>query len=210
MKTEFNSRNKIALFHDLCQNDEQWSKWACSFFAPAINLKYNCWIVLTEEDIKIIAKRQNSLGLFSYTKWWYGSNWVKSVYQYVKDNAEERGWEIPNLITFRDEDNEVLKWINRWYACIIWIWVNREFGSDAIDWKIEKYEDYNKYKWTSFKHFTNLLTFTWRFTKDPSEYKDYILDSTAFNEKNQEWLYECDVDKVLESFDMPSKYIFFK
>ena len=210
MKIEFNTLNKIALFWDLNQWDKEWSRYGCTFFASAIGLKYNCWIELNEDDLELIAEKQYNKWKFNYKKGWYGNDWINAVLDFVKEHKNTRGWNVPNLITFKKEDTEKLKeWINRGYMVTIWIWVNKEFPKDARDWKIENYEDYKNYKWYGYKHFTNITKWTWRFTLWKDKYKDLIVDSYAFNKKDNEWLYECDIDEILEDIAMNTKYILF-
>jgi len=206
---KFNSQNKVALFNNLNQGDEEWSKMCCSFFAPSVNLKYNCNIELTERDIKEIASTQNALWKFSYTKWGYWSDWVEAVYQFVKNNARQRWWNIPNLAIFKPEDkNELNKWLSRGYSTMIGVKISKEFYNDARDGLINKYEDYKNYKWNIW-HFLNIWTRTWRFEREKEDYEDFILDNYVWNERWDKWYYKSNNEEVLEDLVMPSKYIFF-
>jgi hypothetical protein len=68
------------------------------------------------------------------------------VYQFVKDNAKTRGWNIPNLITFKENDTEELnKWHLRGYLSIVGIKISNKFYDDAKDGIINNYEDYKNY-----------------------------------------------------------------
>ena len=206
MDLQLNSQNKVALFHEFNQWDEEETLMMCSFFAPAVNLKYNCWINLTEEDIKLIAKKQEEKELFSYTNWWYSKDWVEAIYQFVKDNATTRWWNIPNLATVTN-DTEVLDWIRRWYSTMVWIKVNKVFYNDLKDWIVEDFEDYTNYKW-DIGHFLNLATWTWRFTFKEDKYEDFMLDNYAFSDKRKN-LVKSDIEEILSDLDMKTKFVFF-
>jgi len=218
MKYKFNSINKLALFNSLNQWDNKKQRMMCSFFAPAINLKYNCWIELTEDDLMIIAEKQSKIKskrewqefLFDYKKWWYWEDWVNAILDYVIENSEARNWEIPNLAEFKREDkNELFKWHERGYMAIIGIKVNDEYYEDAKDWLIEEYEDYISYKWDIW-HFTNTMIWKCWFSWDCQDYdKEYIVDSYAFNKRDNKWMYECNLKELIEDISMTTKYIFY-
>ena len=206
MEYQINKHNKIALFHDFDQSDEEETRMMCSFYAPAINLKYNCWIQLTEDDLKLIARKQMTLWDFDAVEWGSWSDWVKAVYDYVKENAEGRWWDIPNLATTKT-DADLDKWIELWYAIIIWIKVNSEFYKDAIDdWKLNSFNDYLNYKWDLW-HFTNVARWTGRNTESESNWNEFVIDS-FFKHFNQA-TYECEIEEILEDIDMTTKYLFF-
>lgn len=212
MKTIFKSQNKIALFNELNQGANKFSWYWCSLFAPAINLKYNCWITLTLEDLKIIWEKQIKLKLLDPNFGWKWSDGIKAVYNYVIENAEKRNWSIPNLIEFDNSNNiEVLDWIDRWYMVTLGIQVNKSFKADILDGKLDLYQDYNKYKWTDLAHFTNITRWKSRFIWFKSEdfNSEQFIDSYAFNSKWNPWIYKCNIEKVLNSFDMNTKYLFF-
>ena len=212
MKTEFNSRNTIAFFNNLNQGELELTWYWCTIFAPVINLRYNCWIKLTIEDIKKIWNKQIKLWLLTDKFWGKGSDWIKAVYQYVKDNADKRGWKIPNLIELNKYDNEkVLEWADRGYMILLGIKVNKNFPRDVIDWRLDLFEDYFKYKWNDLAHFTNFTKWKDRFlwSKWPKYNQEQFVDSYVFNKRWNKWIYECDMKKVLESFDMDTKYIFY-
>ena len=42
MRTKFKSLNTIALFNDLDQSDESFTRNMCTIYSCAIALKYNC------------------------------------------------------------------------------------------------------------------------------------------------------------------------
>ena len=177
MKYELKSTNDISLFHSLDQWDEKITKMMCTFYSPVINMKYNCWIVMTEDDIKIIAKRQADKGMFSYTEWGKWLDWIEAVYNYVVENSRERGWKIPNLAIFRKEDEaELLKWYDRGYASVIGIKVSREFYKDARDWVID-IKDYAGLK-GKIGHFTNITKWIGRWDPEVMDYgTELFIDS---------------------------------
>ena len=200
MKTIY-PENSIRQFHILNQWDEKLQRMMCTFFAPAINLAYNCWIKLKESDLMLIAAEQVDKWEFDYKKWGYGLKWVDAVYEYIKHHASARWWKIPTLIKFTTWDNEEIKlWRERGFSILIGIKVTKQFLTDAKDWKINEYSDYINYKWTDLAHFTNLIKHF--------DDKEYINDSYAFNWK-REWLYECNWDEIIEDIVMRSKYLFY-
>ena len=205
MEYQFNKYNKIALFHDLDQSDEVETRMLCTLYAPVINLKYNCGIIITEEEIKSIAKKQIALWLLDPKEWWKSKDWIKAIYDYVKENAEKRGWDIPNLAITKT-DSELDIWIELWYAVIIWIKVNGWFYLDAKDdWKLNNFNDYIEYKWT-LAHFTNIIRWNGRNTPSEDNWKEYVLDSFF----HLLWAtYECNIKEILEDLDMTTKFIFF-
>ena len=143
--------------------------------------------------------------------WWRWIDWINSIYNFVIENAKERKWTIPKLIRFAKSDNLLLNdRLDRWYAIIIWISVNRDFVKDSIDWKLDMFKDYLKYKWTELKHFTNIIRWKARFLEKGGDYnKEYILDSYAFNKQWKKWDYECNIKEVLEDLTMETKYLFY-
>ena len=200
MKYEFNSINTSLQFHNLNQWDETITKQMCTYYAPAINLKYNCWIELTEKDLKTIAKKDAEAGKFWFNKWGYGKTGVKSVYTYVKENAKKRGWKIPNLVTFwMFETWELNKWLERSYASVVWINVNKNFYLDIQDRNINNFEDYVNYVWNR-GHFTNIAKWL------KGDKHDMIIDSYM-----KKWgsTYRCDIGKLLNKVTMRTKYIFY-
>lgn len=203
MKIEWNKENPHMKFHGLNQWDEEITKKMCRYYAPAINLKYNCWILITEDDLKIIAKND------PYNKWkkqwwkvgWYWKDWVEQVYKYVKENAEDRGWKIPNLIEFGSLDRaEMNQWLARWYAISIWIKFNSKFYKDVKDdKKVNNFEDYAEYLWKSW-HFTNIA----KWIRENAH--DMIIDSYF----DRRWsTYKVNISKLLNKLTMRTKYMFF-
>jgi len=212
MITRFESINTIALFNDLNQWAEKLTWYWCTLFAPAINLKYNCWIVLTVEDLTKIWLKQVRLWKLTDKIWWKWIDWINAVYQYVIDNAKTRWWTIPNLIEFHKYDTQELeKWIDRGYMTTIGIKVNKTFIKDAKDGILDMFEDYKNYKWTDLWHFTNITRWKMRFdwTKWSDYNKEQFIDSYAFNKKGNKWTYKCNIKEVLEDIAMPTKYIFY-
>jgi len=190
-------------FHSLNQWDEEITKKMCRYYAPAVNLKYNCWITLTEDDLKKIARKDPyNKGRNEWWKTWgYGADWIEQVYKFVKENAEERGWKVPNLITFWTLDrNEMDEWIDRGYAVSIWIKFNKKFYQDIKDNKqIDNFEDYTEYLWSSW-HFTNVA----KWIKNNAH--DMIIDSYF----DRRWsTYKINIEKLLDKLVMRSKYLFF-
>lgn len=202
--------NKNALFTTLNQGKKKFTHWACPVFAPAINLKYNCNIKLEEKDIDIILKQMQLNWKRDPKKWARWSDWVKYVMNYLKAN-KKRLWikKLPKVIRFTNKKPwNLQEYIKKWYAVLIGIWVSKRFVSDARDWKIEDFNDYKNYKWTSLRHFTNLCRWTWRGTFTEDKHHDFILDSYSFNVKWNEWLYECNWKEVLEDIAYNTKYLF--
>ena len=211
MKQICKSKNIIALFNDLNQWTEKETAYYCSLFAPAINLKYNLGIELTIEDLKAIGKKQIAIWKLDSKVWWAWLDWINAIYNFVIENAEKRKRTIPNLIRFEKFDDLVLNdWLERWYAVVIWISVNRNFVRDAIDWKLNMFRDYSQYKWIDLKHFTNIMRWKNRLWDKAEDFnKEFIIDSYAFNKQWKSWNYECDIKEVLEDITMASKYLFY-
>ena len=84
------SNNKKALFNTLNQRREKDTYHMCTFFWPAVNLKYNTWISLTHDELKEIAEIQYKKWLFKYKSWWKLIDWAKAVYEYVKNRDNIR------------------------------------------------------------------------------------------------------------------------
>jgi len=214
MKTIFRSLNKIALFNSLNQWALKLTWYWCTIFAPAINLKYNCWIKLTINDIMKIGLKQVKLWKLIDKVWGKWSDWIYVIYDYIVDNADDRWWKIPNLIEFKNttkDKKELEKWIDRGYMVTIGIKVNKTFIKDARDWDIDLFDDYKDYKWTDLAHFTNITRWKMRFnwTKWSSYNKEQFVDSYAFNKKGNKWIYKCNIKEVLQDIAMPTKYIFY-
>ena len=188
-------------FHSLNQGDEEITKLMCRYYAPDVNLKYNCGIILTEDDLKYIAKNDPyNKGRNEWWKTWgYGADWIEQVYKFVKENAEARNWKVPNLITFWTLDrNEMDEWLDRSYAVSIWIKYSKNFYTDLRDDKeLNNFEDYTEYLWSSW-HFTNIAI--------KNNKHDMIIDS-YFDRKGS--TYKVNIEKLLDKITMRTKYLFF-
>lgn len=212
MEDTYRSLNTIAQFNDLNQWDEKETWYLCSLYAPAVNLKYNCWINLNEDDLKIIAFRQKAKWLLDMNYGWKWEDWIKAIYDYIVENHLERKWKIPNLKVFKSYNKiQQEDWLDRWYMLTIWIQVWKIFLEDVKDWKLDLFEDYNNYVWKDLWHFTNLTRWKCRFNKKGCEdkNKEQFIDSYSFNPKWNPWTYKCDIDKVLNSFAMETRYLFY-
>jgi hypothetical protein len=188
--------NKSCMFHWVNQWDEKLTKMMCTIYFWFINAKYN-WVIklFTEDNIKEVAKTQFNKWLFSYKNWGKLSDWIKAVFGWLNDN-----WYDCNLWNTK-KDSEVKDWLNRWYAIWLWIYVNKTFYNDKLDWSLDL-EDYNKYKGTIW-HATNLIKWTCRWKFDcESNWKEMFLGS-YFSKGST---YKCNIDKVLENIDMDTKY----
>jgi len=218
MKIDFNYNNADNfLFNSFNQRKNKKYYYWCAIFAPIINITTNCkkthHIEFTRNDIdEIWARMIQAWKMESKGAAWL--DWVNYVYSYLKEevakgrkNTSWNLWKVPNLATFYNEDEEeLMKWINRWYTAIIWIGVNSEFVKDMIDGKIEKYSDYKNYKWEQLKHFTNI----WKWLRSEEKYwEEFVLDSYAHH-KWMEWMYwNFNIKEAFEDICFRSKYIFF-
>jgi len=219
MRTEYNYNNADNfVFHNFNQRKAKKRWFCCAVFAPIINITCNCKIThnidFIREDIDIIVDRMVKAGKLDLKKWALWLDWVNYVYSYLKEqvakwrkNKSWKKWKCPNLSTFYHEDEEeLIKWINRWYIALIWFWINNEFVKDMIDWKIEKYEDYKKYKWDKLKHFTNMGKWL---RSEEKYWNEFIIDSYAYNKYKFKWIYwNFSIKEWLEDLCFRSKYIF--
>lgn len=231
MRTEFNYNNSHNfVFHSFNQRKHKKYHYCCPVFAPFININTNCRIThnidLTRDDLDKVIKimvQAWKLILEKDKNWFAGGlwlDWVNYTLSYIKKEVQEwrknisgKKWIVPDLSTFYSEDEEeLLKWINRGYTALIWFSVNSEFIKDAIDWKIEKFEDYEKYKWVKWNklnHFTNTAKWLriWKWWE--KYWQEFILDSYAHNLHNLERVYwNFNIKEALEDLTFRSKYIF--
>jgi len=219
MNTQYNYNNADNFrFHDYNQRKHKKYHFCCAVFAPIINITCNCWkthnINFTREDIDKIVDRMVNAWKLDLKRGALWLDWVNYVYSYLKEqvkkwrkNLDWQKWKVPNLVTFYHWDEKELMWfVDRWYIFMFWMWVNNEFVRDMIDWKIEKYEDYAKYKWDKLKHFTN----SGKMLRLWENYLDnFILDSYAYNQYKLSWIYyNFNIKEALEDIMMRSKYIF--
>lgn len=203
----------VQLFHDLNQWDEKWSWNACTFFAPAINIKYNCGITLTEDDIKIIASEQFDLWKFQYWSGWKIEDWVYAIQDYItKHQIRLDIKKLPTLTKYISYEQvsrtRLLKMLRKWYAAVMWVWVSQEFIDDVKDGRIDTI-DYNELKWEVVNHATNIAWFD-RSLTDSIPYTEFILDSYAYNKKDRQWVYKCDAKKIVENIGFNTYFIFTK
>lgn len=193
-------KNTYELFNEvLNQSSNSEFMYACSVFASAANLSYNCWIKLTLEDMNTIVQTMVSAGTLNLTAWAKGVDAVNTVLQFIKDNAVSRCFKIPTLITITD-DATVMEYINGNYAVMTGIMVNANFVKDVPDWVINT-KDYRAFMGTDLKHYLNMLFSEW-------DWKDYLLDNYAWNTAGRQWLYECDFKQVLAYITQHTKYVF--
>ena len=190
-------QNTYKLFnHELNQWDAKKQWYMCTFFSAVMNLYYNTWIKLTEQDIEKIADEQAKAGLFDYEKWWRWDLAFNSVLRYLKNNW----YKVPKLITlFNDAD--VIEYIRNDYMVATWISVSLKWKKEVEDWVINV-KDYKLLAWKDFKHYLNLIDwwgdFKW----------EYLVDNYFFNSKWRPNLYECDINEVLQDIDQNVKYLF--
>lgn len=189
--------NKACNFHDLNQSLEKETKMVCTIAWMFINAKYN-WVIVdvTMDEIKAIAKSQSEKGQFDYDDGAYTIYSNQAVLEYFDSKGVEY-----TCITTKD-DTEVLNWIERGYSVWIGISANKDFFNDRKDWKVD-WIDYSKFKW-NIGHFTNFIKWTCRGKFDCSDNgKEMCLDSYFVTNST----YECDIKKVLQELDQPTKYI---
>ena len=191
--------NKVCLFHDVNQWDEIITKMMCSIYAPFINAKYN-WVIsdFSEKDIKAVAKIQHEAWKFDYKLWAYSKDSVPAVVDYIKNTM----WVECNLAVSKN-DSELTEWINRWFATMLGLKVNRSFYNDKLDGKLDAM-DYASYKWDTW-HFTNIIKYNCRGKECEDMGQEYILDSYFWKSS----IYKCNIKEILKNIDMRTKYIIF-
>ena len=191
--------NKIALFGDLNQGRRRESWYQCSIYSLAINLQYNCWIRLSEDDLDIIAHEMVKDGVMDLKVGAYMSDASKYVISYIT-KRQKYLWidKLPEFKQYsnRTESDKIRELNKNWFSTVILLKVNNDFVKDSRDWKIERFEDYVNYKWR-INHFTNLSRWIWRGDKSVKKY-DFILDSYSYNEAENSWLYEVDAKEIFE------------
>ena len=198
MKYKFKT-NKVCLFHDVNQWDDQLTRMMCTLYFVFINAKYNGVIKsFTEDDINIVANRQASIGKFDYEEWGDLSDGIEAVVEYIKTDM----WIECSLWIFK-QDAELKDWLDRWFAVWLWIKVNSTFYNDKLDGKLDM-KDYQAYKGNT-GHATNILKYNCRGLECSDMDKEYFLDS-YFSKSS---IYECNIKEVLEDIAMPTKYIIF-
>lgn len=170
-------------------NQKQW--YQCSFYASAQNLSYNCWIILTENDLNIIAENQSKLWLFDYKA---GARWLDST-NAILNYLKTKWIKLPRLLQIVD-DNQIKDLIWKGYMIMTWISVNNNFRQDILDWKIDTV-NYSTMIWTQLKHYLNII----------NDWKVKLIDNYWNNWKRPNE-YECDLDKLLTSITQHTKFIF--
>lgn len=225
MKTEYNFNNaENLLFHSFNQRKHKKYYYCCAVFAPIINITMNCKrthnIDFTRNDIDVICDRMEKawkLIRYKNEKWFAWAewlDWINYTYSYLKEQVAKwrkssswKKWKTPNLSTYYDDDDEKLKkQRDCWYVYIFWMWVNKDFVEDMIDWKLERFEDYKNYKWDKLKHFTNWAI--WQRSKE-KYWEEFICDSYAHNKHWFERIYwNFNLKEALEDILFRSKYIF--
>ena len=185
-----NPPNKYKILNtELNQWDNKKQFYQCSFYASAQNLSYNCGIHLSESDLDIIAEQQNKLWLFNYTQW---ARWLDSTNAVLK-YVINKGNKNVKLIQLFDND-EIKRWIYRWYIIMTWISVNDKFKQDVLDWKIDAV-DYKTLYGNSLNHYLNL--WDWK-----------LIDNYNNNSQHRPNEYICNVDEILNDISQRTKFVF--
>lgn len=203
-------KNTVALFWELNQSDKSTQKMACTIMAPLANIKYNCkWVTTSEKDADIIIERQIANKQLSLKAWATAINSVKAVINYFKEK-----WIEIKYDKFKSNDVTRLNyWLDLWYMVNILIQVDKDFYTDAHDWKINETNYLNFNDWKKFWHSTNIFKWKWRFTEGweglPDANKIAIYDNYAFRKNKKAWLY-WDIDLIkLQTISQPFYYVFY-
>ena len=173
----------------LNQWDNKTQFYQCTFYASAQNLSYNCWITLTEADIDEIAKEQEKLWLFSYTKGAYALHSTNAILKWLK----KKWYKVPQLLQLIN-DYDVEQFLKNGYMVMTGISVNKKFKEDILDWKLDPL-DYKDLKWEDLKHFLNIR----------QEEKTELIDNYFWRKSN---IYECDLKELLQDISQRTKFIF--
>jgi len=190
--------NKFKLYNHILN---QWSRkdrlYQCTLYSSAVNLAYNCWIMLSLNDLDTICNKMIFDWKFVENYWAEWRIVTRYILNYIIENSINRNWKIPELKSFT-LNKDVVKYINQEYAIILWISVNKKFTEDVKDWTINGI-NYFSFQWTDLKHYLNIIN---------TNKRDYMIDNYAFNTHKREWIYSCNIKEVLKTIDQRTKYMF--
>ena len=189
------------LFNHLNQAENPLSRMYCTIYSAAINLKYNTWIELDQEDIMFIADECIKNWTLDVKKGWSLKANFLAVFEYVRYNNKKLDYKI-----FSTKDKDLDIYLDEWFMVEVGISVNKAYLHDAEDdWVINDHMDYKKYtEGKRYNHATSLLKWNqW------SEYqwKYFIFDS--YFDKHKFNLYEVNKDEMVEDIMLNNNYLFF-
>lgn len=158
----------------------QYRNW-CSVFSFTHNLEYNTWISMWYDDIDKIGNEAKAKKRLSDNDW----GWTDVFEIWYNVSKEKTKNMKPSYKLIKLNKNSIWAWLNRWYAVRVWFSCNNEFLKDRLDGKIDIYKNYDKYKWTSFKHFFN-IALDWEIWREPKQIAidNYFWDKTSIYEIN--------------------------
>lgn len=197
-------QNPYHLFHHINQADEETSRYMCTYYSMIINLSFNCWIKITEEEVQKIAIKQAELWKFDMKWWGMIIDAMDAIIEFMESD-KERFPKVPYKLVFHKTNAKFDEYLDAGYALTSWIAVNRAFVDDIFyDWKLDDFKDYKNYAW-DLKHATTFLKWVIKDTRD--YWKEYNLDS-YFKHKNWQWLREIDLKEAKEDIYQNWAYLF--
>lgn len=143
--------------HYVHWNEQQKTKILNNLLAASMNLKYNCWIHLSHQDILNIIQNMHNNELFDRYRWWNMSVSFQYVLEYISEKSKTKNWKIPKLHKFNKKKMTWEIQYKKWYALILMIDVNPEFYNILCKWNIDEFTDYQQCLWSWEKHLLNII-----------------------------------------------------
>lgn len=171
--------------------DKEWYKSWCVFFAWANNVASNYWDdswINWDKIAELMEEkywRAEWQGMY-VSKWW---NWIVEYFNSInpEDPIEMR------RINILDEKEKFLNALNIWYMLHWWYWGSKAYNSDMLDDCILDWEDY----WDpSYYHSINITKKNnWKVVVDNYKWRDCnIYKIEDFFERVREWTYFSNVN----------------
>jgi len=193
------------LYQHLNQVENPRHRYACTIYSLAINLYFNTWLKLEQNDIDTLVESCIRKWLLNTTYGWDWNVMFKEVYNYIIDKFPQVKYK-----KFNKNDQDYVDYLNKGYMVRIWMQVNKAYSYDSQDdWIVEE-QDYSKLKANYdtgdiVDHFTNIYKWVGRFKWWDVSDKTMIWDSYFWRKKFNQY----EVWWTFRDILMPTCYIIY-
>lgn len=143
--------------HHINSSPAKKTKILNNLIAAAVNLKYNCGIHLSKDDIDEIVQNMVNHDLFDSYKWANIRVSFQCIIDFISEKSEKNNWKIPKIHKFKNNKTSWEINYKKWFALILIFNLKSEFYDSLVIGEIDEYIDYKIHFWNWEKHATNFV-----------------------------------------------------